>query len=200
MEANYFTILYWFCHTSTWIRHGCTRVPHPEPPSLPVPSLWVIPVHSQTVYFHISLTIGCQLQGKLPRVINWWCLYGNWKTEQWIFSKHLEAFRIAPWWLQERRQEDRRTDAWLAIWVFTDFIQFLWFFRGTWLGATKLKYEVMWEDKHLNKVPLGIDSSTPALLKKLICKWIFFTMFFSVITLCNLSFFKFVSLLLQGVA
>ena len=22
----YFTILYWFCHTSTWIRHGCTRV------------------------------------------------------------------------------------------------------------------------------------------------------------------------------
>ena len=30
----YFTILYWFCHTSTWIRHGWTRVPHPEPSSL----------------------------------------------------------------------------------------------------------------------------------------------------------------------
>ena len=29
----YCTILYWFCHTSTWIHHGCTRVPHPEPPS-----------------------------------------------------------------------------------------------------------------------------------------------------------------------
>ena len=27
-----FTILYWFCHTSTWICHRCTRVPHPEPP------------------------------------------------------------------------------------------------------------------------------------------------------------------------
>ena len=27
LEANYFTILYWFCHTSTWIHHGCTRVP-----------------------------------------------------------------------------------------------------------------------------------------------------------------------------
>ena len=26
------TILYWFCHTSTWIRHGCTRAPHPEHP------------------------------------------------------------------------------------------------------------------------------------------------------------------------
>ena len=33
MEANYFTILYWFCHTSTWICHGLTCVPHPEPPS-----------------------------------------------------------------------------------------------------------------------------------------------------------------------
>ena len=43
----YLTILYWFCHTSTCIRHGCTCVPHPETPptSLPVPSLWVIPVH-----------------------------------------------------------------------------------------------------------------------------------------------------------
>ena len=29
----YFTILYLFCHTSTCICHGCTRVPHPEPPS-----------------------------------------------------------------------------------------------------------------------------------------------------------------------
>ena len=29
------TILYWFCHTSTWIRHGYTRVPHPEPLILP---------------------------------------------------------------------------------------------------------------------------------------------------------------------
>ena len=48
----YFTILYWFCHTSTWICHGCTRVPHPEPhshlpprtiplghPSAPAPSI-----------------------------------------------------------------------------------------------------------------------------------------------------------------
>ena len=29
-----FTILYWFCHLSTWIRHRYTRVPHPEPSSL----------------------------------------------------------------------------------------------------------------------------------------------------------------------
>ena len=29
----FFTILYWFCHTSTCICPGCTSVPHPEPPS-----------------------------------------------------------------------------------------------------------------------------------------------------------------------
>ena len=29
----YFTILYWFCHTSTWIHHGCTCDPKHEPPS-----------------------------------------------------------------------------------------------------------------------------------------------------------------------
>ena len=37
MEVNYFTILYWFCHTSTCIHHRYTRVPHPEPPSLLLP-------------------------------------------------------------------------------------------------------------------------------------------------------------------
>ena len=48
----YFTILYWFCHTSTWIHHGCTSVPPPESlshlpprtiplghPSAPAPSI-----------------------------------------------------------------------------------------------------------------------------------------------------------------
>ena len=29
----YLTILYLFCHTLTWILHGCTCVPHPEAPS-----------------------------------------------------------------------------------------------------------------------------------------------------------------------
>ena len=33
LEANYFTILYWFCHTLTWICHRCTCGPHPEPSS-----------------------------------------------------------------------------------------------------------------------------------------------------------------------
>ena len=34
-----------FCHTLTWISHGFTCVPHPDPTSLPIPYLWVIPVH-----------------------------------------------------------------------------------------------------------------------------------------------------------
>ena len=29
----YFIILYWFCHTLTWIHHTCTCVPKHEPPS-----------------------------------------------------------------------------------------------------------------------------------------------------------------------
>jgi len=40
-----FTILYWFCQISKWILHRYTCVPHPEPSSLPIPSLWAIPVH-----------------------------------------------------------------------------------------------------------------------------------------------------------
>ena len=32
-----FTILYWFCHISIWIRHRYTRVPDPEPSSLLLP-------------------------------------------------------------------------------------------------------------------------------------------------------------------
>ena len=39
------TILYWFCHISEWICHRYICVPHPELSSLPIPSLWVVPVH-----------------------------------------------------------------------------------------------------------------------------------------------------------
>ena len=38
LEANYFTILWWFCHTLTWISHGCTCVPILTPLPPPSPS------------------------------------------------------------------------------------------------------------------------------------------------------------------
>ena len=53
MEVNYFTILYWFCHISTWIRHRYTRVPHPEPLSLLPPC--TIPLGSRYAPFLKSL-------------------------------------------------------------------------------------------------------------------------------------------------
>ena len=33
VRHNWGTELNWTCHTSTWVSHGCTCVPHPEPPS-----------------------------------------------------------------------------------------------------------------------------------------------------------------------
>ena len=41
-----FTILYWFCHISTWIHHRNTRVPHPEPSSLLPPHTIPLGRHS----------------------------------------------------------------------------------------------------------------------------------------------------------
>ena len=55
--ANYFTILYWFCHTSTWICHECTRVPLPEPPShLPPQSipLGIPSAPAPSILYHAS--------------------------------------------------------------------------------------------------------------------------------------------------
>ena len=79
-----FTILYWFCQTSKWIRHRYTCVPHPEPssllpphtiplgpPSAPAPSIqyrasnldwWLVPYMILYIYTLIVLfkTISAQ--------------------------------------------------------------------------------------------------------------------------------------------
>ena len=47
MEANYFTILWWFLPYIDMNQPWVYMCPHPELPShfLPIPSLWVLPVH-----------------------------------------------------------------------------------------------------------------------------------------------------------
>ena len=53
----YFTILYWFCHTSTWIHHGCTCVPNPESPSHLPPctiSLGHPSAPASSILYHVS--------------------------------------------------------------------------------------------------------------------------------------------------
>ena len=53
----FFTILYWFCHTSTWIRHTYTRVPHPEFPSLLPPHiipLGLLSAPAPSIQYHAS--------------------------------------------------------------------------------------------------------------------------------------------------
>ena len=73
MEANYFTVLWWFCHIFTWISHGCTCVPHPDPPShLPphpisqghpsAPALSTLPHASNLDWHSISHMIICMFQ------------------------------------------------------------------------------------------------------------------------------------------
>ena len=52
-----FTILYWFCHTSTCICHGCTCVPHPEPPSHLSTFLTRTEVFSYFLNFKISVVL-----------------------------------------------------------------------------------------------------------------------------------------------
>ena len=69
----YFTILHWFCHTSTCIHHRCTRAPHPEPhshlpphtipldhPSAPAP-IFLYPalnlLFRRLGYFHVLVII-----------------------------------------------------------------------------------------------------------------------------------------------
>ena len=94
MEVNYFTILYWFCHTSTWIRHGCTRVPHPEPPAHLPPGFNSLSVFSQ--YSVWNLKPCCPLLMRPQKGSRQ--AYNFWDLSQWqqavVYISPLENINI----------------------------------------------------------------------------------------------------------
>ena len=54
-----------FCHTFTWIIHGCTCAPHPDPPSHLPPHLKAIVCYLRSHFSHVQLfatlwTVACQ--------------------------------------------------------------------------------------------------------------------------------------------
>ena len=60
-----FTILYWFCHISKWIHYRYTCVPHPEPSSLPIPSLFLYFGTTSPGFWQAPLPVGNHRRGKL---------------------------------------------------------------------------------------------------------------------------------------
>ena len=94
MEVNYFTILYWFCHTSTWIRHRCTRVPHPEPPAHLPPGFNSLSVFSQ--YSVWNLKPCCPLLMRPQKGSRQ--AYNFWDLSQWqqavVYISPLENINI----------------------------------------------------------------------------------------------------------
>ena len=50
----HFTILYWFCHTLTWIRHGCIRAPNPESLSH-LPPHWSVHSYKAFSFFTVAV-------------------------------------------------------------------------------------------------------------------------------------------------
>jgi len=67
-----FTILYWFCHISKWIRYRYTCVPHPEPSSL-------LPPHTPMFIAALFIIARTWNQPRCPSADEWirklWYIY-----------------------------------------------------------------------------------------------------------------------------
>ena len=76
-----------FCHTLTWISHGFTCVPQPDPPpaSLSIPSLWVFPVHQPWALVSSPAQVGCKYFLFLASDFVWGALLTS--EENWECSR-----------------------------------------------------------------------------------------------------------------
>ena len=88
----FFTILYWFCHTSTCICHGCTHVPHPEPSSH-------LPLHTIPLG-HPSAPAPSFLHPALN--LDWWFLNKGKLYCPWFM--YLKPFLDVQSWVQTHAQ------------------------------------------------------------------------------------------------
>ena len=98
-----FTILYWFCHILTWIRHRYTCVPHPEPSSLLPPR--TIPLgrpsaSAPSIQYHAS-----NLDWRL---ITYMILY--------MFQCHYSVMMLSETYLGKLAKK-KKNPAYITIWV-----------------------------------------------------------------------------------
>ena len=112
-----FTILYWFCHISTWIGHRYTRVPHPEPssllpprtiplgsPSAPAPSIQDI-IYKECINQQFILLVRLPVNSRL--LVKFWMsqklnrvfqLHGELVTlTPMLFNHQLYLISVGPW-------------------------------------------------------------------------------------------------------
>ena len=88
-----FTILYWFCHISTWIRHRYTHVPHPEPSSL-------LPPHTIPLGHPSAPAPSIQYRASNLvlnfTILYWFCHISKWIRHRYTCVPHPELSSFLP--------------------------------------------------------------------------------------------------------
>ena len=154
MEANDFTILYWICHTSTWIRHGCRRVPHPEPPShLPPRTIPLGHPSAPAPSILTSSKLGSSEANKI-NLINLVILHspGNWEG---FFPVSCQNYL----W---EKMDNGKESQWLLIGCQ---VQYPYLFKG--LTHKEISFSIL-----TDSIYLGFQSTKGQLVPKMFCEMI----------------------------